>query len=229
MTRTNAPLRTGHARLLGLPGEPWAPGNLLAPQPCATDTPFQSQNGHASLKAALDWSTVAISEDQAQTVCIGTPFLRHTPGCPAAAWLAQACCLHPVRINKLLAAVQPLWMFHWPIFPRVYLAEQHVTFLPLSAAVFHRARRSHCTLWKGSLPARPRASNESTELWLSSLVSPQLWYTHQRGAGDGAANVHWITRCTTMSEQQQDNVRSSKNSLNRPISQRTRALCQLNY
>lgn len=117
--------RTRHIALPGLAGEPWDLGNPNGPQSYVTDTPLRRPNSPASLRAALGQSTVAISEEQARTARVGTPLPRHTPGCSAAACLAQACHLYPVCVNMPFAAVQPLWMFHWPIFPCVHLTEQH--------------------------------------------------------------------------------------------------------
>lgn len=69
VTKPNTAPRTRHVPPPGLPGEPQDPRNPRTPQPCATGTPVQSQNSHASLRAALDKSAVAIFEDQAGTVC----------------------------------------------------------------------------------------------------------------------------------------------------------------
>jgi len=62
-------------------------------------------------------------------------------------------------------------------------------FLPLVAAVFCHARRSHCTLQKGPLPARPQALNKITDLRLSILTSSWFRHAHQRGVTDGAAQL----------------------------------------
>lgn len=117
VTKPSAAPRTRHVPLLRLPVSHRSQVDHTPHSPL----PQISQNSHASLRAALDQNAIAISEDRARTVCVDTPFPRHTPGSLAAAWLAQACQLHPVPF----AAVQPHGMFHWPIFPCVHLAEQH--------------------------------------------------------------------------------------------------------
>lgn len=117
VTKPSAAPRTRHVPLLRLPVSHRSQVDHTPHSPL----PQISQNSHASLRAALDQNAIAISEDQARTVYVDTPFPRHTPGSLSAAWLAQACRMHPVPF----AAVQPHGMFHWPIFPRVHLAEQH--------------------------------------------------------------------------------------------------------
>lgn len=231
MTKPSAAPRTRHIALPGLAGEPWDLGNPNGPQSCVTDTPLRRPNSPASLRAALGQSTVAISEEQARTARVGTPLPRHTPGCSAAACLAQACHLYPVCVNicscttsldvslTYIPACTPhraalvlckRHVFHtsqhFPTVPTHYLAHckkghfQHILKPQTKAQLFGWEFRHHLS---------------------SDTLTEGVREMEQHSSDHQMYNCVW-----TAAGQY---VRHCRSSLNRPISQKNRALCQLNY